>query len=273
MLLMTFSYSGMYANDYKRIENIDKEKVWIVAHRALTGEGKYPENSLATIESCIKHELAVIEIDIRETRDGELVVIHDKTIDRTTNGKGNVEDYTLAELKKFNLTHDGVETPYHIPTLEEVFKIVKGKIKVDLDIKFVGIRGHHVLADLLKKHKLHDQMIIFLYSKDDLSFAKELYSKSMIMPRARSLEDVNFFSTLPYIDIIHIDDKSYDDIVMKNLMRQDIRIWKNALGHYDSLEKEGQDGFKNFFETYPYINVVQTDLGVQLKDFLKTKFD
>src|SRR6202000_454830 len=76
----------------------------------------------------------VVEIDLNETSDGVVVVMHDGTIDRTTDGKGKPSDYTLAELKKFHLRNGlGRPTRNTIPTLEEVMLVAKGKVLVNLD--------------------------------------------------------------------------------------------------------------------------------------------
>jgi len=247
-----------------------KEKIWIVAHRALTGENIYPENSLATIESCIRNKIDVVEIDVRETKDGKLIVIHDKTVDRTTTGKGNVKDYTLEEIKRLRLVHDGVVSNQQVPTLEEVLQMVKNKIMVDLDIKLDTITSYQKVADLISKHQIEDQMIVFLYDKEEIEAAHRMFKKVNIMPRARSLVDVESIrEKYPFISIIHIDEKSYDNDMMKRLVTGGIRIWMNSLGEYDKEVLAGKNGFDNFFSKYPNVNVVQTDCAIQLLKYLK----
>ena len=101
-----------------------------IAHRGGIIPG-YPENTLAAFRQAIKHGAEVIEIDLRGTKDGEVVIVHDETLDRTTNGKGKITDYTLTELKK--LDAGGGE---RIPTYEEVLQLVSGTgVKLLLDIK------------------------------------------------------------------------------------------------------------------------------------------
>lgn len=104
--------------------------VAFVAHRGGIVPG-YPENTLAAFRQAAKHGAEVIEVDLRGTKDGEVVIMHDETFDRTTNGKGKVTDYTLAELKK--LDAGGGE---RIPTYEEALQLVAGTgVKLLLDIK------------------------------------------------------------------------------------------------------------------------------------------
>lgn len=76
----------------------------------------------------------MVEIDLKKTKDGHLVLIHDRTVDCTMNGKGKVEDYTLAELKAMQLKNGvGCKTRHQIPTLEEVMLLCKGKVMVNID--------------------------------------------------------------------------------------------------------------------------------------------
>src|SRR4029453_16996566 len=94
--------------------------VAFVAHRGGIVPG-YPENTLVAFRQAVKHGAEVIEVDLRATKDGEVVIMHDETLDRTTNGNGKVIDYTLAELKK--LDAGGGE---RIPTYEEGLRLVAG---------------------------------------------------------------------------------------------------------------------------------------------------
>ena len=108
------------------------KSVLVVSHRADWRNA--PENSLQTIQNCIDMGIDIVEIDLKETKDGQLILMHDKTIDRTTTGKGKPEDYTLAELRQFRLRNGaGHKTAHLIPTFEEVMNLCKGKILVYVD--------------------------------------------------------------------------------------------------------------------------------------------
>ena len=83
-----------------------------------------PENTLPAFKKAAELEgITGIEFDVQLTKDGEIVVIHDERVDRTTDGTGNVRDYTLAELKKLSITGD--DDSYRIPTLREVLELLK----------------------------------------------------------------------------------------------------------------------------------------------------
>lgn len=107
-------------------------RVLVVAHRA--DWRSHPENSLPAIRSAIAMGVDVVEIDVRRTKDGRFVIIHDLTLDRTTTGRGRVADHTLAELRGLRL-RDGAGTPTAelIPTLEEALDAARGRAVVNLD--------------------------------------------------------------------------------------------------------------------------------------------
>lgn len=97
---------GLEAQNHsdKIIANLQKpasNSVLVVSHRADWRNA--PENSLQAIQNCIDMGVDVIEIDLKKTKDGHLILMHDKKIDRTTTGKGYPADYTLEELRQFRL--------------------------------------------------------------------------------------------------------------------------------------------------------------------------
>lgn len=116
----------------QELRNPDSQKVLVVSHR---GDWRNaPENSLQAFRNCLNMNVDMIEIDLKQTKDGYLVLMHDETIDRTTNGKGRPSDYTLEELRQFRLINGlGRVTDHVIPTLEEVLNLCKGKILINID--------------------------------------------------------------------------------------------------------------------------------------------
>ena len=117
----------------KALLNPNCEQVLVVAHRG-NWRSNAPENSLAAIDSAIQMKVDVVELDVWRTKDGQLVLMHDKTVDRTTNGTGKIADLTLAEIKQLRLKdHSGNLTVHTVPTLEEGLRLAKGKIMVNVD--------------------------------------------------------------------------------------------------------------------------------------------
>ena len=112
-----------------------KNRPWVVAHRGY--RAKYPENTIIAFEAAMAAEADMIELDVCLSRDRIPMVIHDKTLDRTTNGKGLVSAHTLAELKKLDAgSWFGEEFKGEaIPTLMELLLKIKGRITVNIEIK------------------------------------------------------------------------------------------------------------------------------------------
>lgn len=115
------------------VENALKcNEILVAAHRCSWRTA--PENSVQALKDCIEMGVDIAEIDIKKTKDNQLIVMHDKTIDRTTTGKGKPEDYTLEEIKKFRLkATTGHPTRHAIPTFEEILLAAKDKIIINID--------------------------------------------------------------------------------------------------------------------------------------------
>jgi glycerophosphoryl diester phosphodiesterase len=102
--------------------------VYIMGHRGAAASE--PENTLRSIRTALAMGVAAVEIDVQLTKDGELAVIHDGTVDRTTNGKGAVKDFTLAELKGLDAGQGEA-----IPSLAEVVAAVAGRAHLVIELK------------------------------------------------------------------------------------------------------------------------------------------
>lgn len=112
----------------------------VIAHRGGVSLG--PENSLSAIERSMLLGVDAVEVDVRLSADGCVVLMHDKAVDRTTNGKGRVENLSLGQLKELLLLDaDGNVTDESVPTLAEVFELVGGRCRVLVDVKECNGRG------------------------------------------------------------------------------------------------------------------------------------
>lgn len=111
----------------------------IETHRGLSGV--YPENTLASFQAAIDLGVDRIEMDLHLTKDNEVVILHDDTLERTTNGNGPVDQKTLEEIKKLDAGSwkDEKFKGERVPTLKEVLKLAKDKVMVNLDIKTAAV--------------------------------------------------------------------------------------------------------------------------------------
>ncbi|WP_059172150.1 glycerophosphodiester phosphodiesterase [Bacillus sp. FJAT-27445] len=153
-------------------------KTKIFAHRG--SKGTHPENTLEAFREAIRLGVDGIELDVHLSKDGELVIIHDETVDRTTNGSGNVRDMTVEELKSldagswFGWEFQGAT----IPTLDEVLALLKGTgIRLNVEIKsdvipYKGIEKK--VLEALARHSYKENAIISSFNHYSLKRVREL---------------------------------------------------------------------------------------------------
>lgn len=246
------------------------ERVLVAAHRA--AHNAYPENSLAAMNEAIRIGVDIIETDVRETKDGVLVCMHDGTIDRTTTGKGKVEDLTYAELQQYFLLYNGKPTLEKIPTFKEALQLIKGKIMLDIDFKADGNRAALSTAKMLRNMKIEKQCLFFLYDYKDAVGLHKMNKKIQFMPRAYSKADVDSILKMNLASpAIHGDESFYTDALMGKIRSRGKRVWMNALGKYDDLEEVKKDsGFDELLQKQQ-INIIQTNYPEELLVYLRTK--
>lgn len=153
-------------------DTFDASSIKVISHRG--ANDRYPEHTLLAYEQAIKDKADYIEIDLRITKDNQLIAMHDETIDRTTNGSGNVSDYTLEEIKKLRTIYRENQYQEAVPTMEEIIKkfgkTTKYYIELrDLDDKPVMVEK---LSDLLKQYDLLSEKYIIIQSFSDKSLDK-----------------------------------------------------------------------------------------------------
>ncbi|MBE5917071.1 MAG: glycerophosphodiester phosphodiesterase [Pseudobutyrivibrio ruminis] len=148
------------------------------AHRGFSG--KYPENTMLAFEKAIEVGCEGIEFDVHFSKDGKLVIVHDETIDRTSNQTGFVKDLTYEELCEADFSYK-FQKEYgfqRIPTLEEYLELIKDKdIITNIELKtgifeYPGIEK--AVYDLIKKYDLRDQMIISSFNHYSIMRMKEI---------------------------------------------------------------------------------------------------
>lgn len=258
--------------------------VLVVAHRADWRNA--PENSLQAIQNCIKMGVDMVEIDLKKTKDGHLILLHDKKLDRTTTGSGLPQDYTLEELNKFYLRNGaGHKTVHPIPTLEEVMMLCKGKIMVNID------KGYDYFQDvyrILEKTGTTDQCII----KSDFPYEKvadehgDILEKMTFMPvvnlnqpEAETIIDGYIQHLKPTVfELVFSNDSPETLRLIKKVRDSGAKIFVNAMwpelcgGHDDdkAVEQKKYDQSWGWI-TDQGITLIQTDRPKDLLKYLKKK--
>lgn len=170
------------------------DRIMVVAHRGCHNAapthrlGPAPENSLAALENCVAMGVDMLEIDVRRSADGELVVIHDATVDRTTTGTGAVAAMTLAELRALRLRQnlggcDAAPAAERIATLDEMLAAARGRILVNLDVKDAV---YVETVDAVLRAGMADQVIV----------------KAVAGPLARPLAAMALYDRVPFMPIL-----------------------------------------------------------------------
>ncbi len=159
----------------------------LLAHRGLFRHG--PENTLPAFAACLELRLG-FELDVRRSKDGRLVVVHDATLQRTTDGKGKVAEHSLAELKK--LDAGGWFAPAfaatRIPTLDEVFALLKARGQADslvaIDLKIDDGKVEADVVRLAKKHGVLSRLLVIGTAIDSPAVRKRLRAADEATPSA-----------------------------------------------------------------------------------------
>jgi len=137
----------------------------VTGHRGAAG--LEPENTLRSIQKAIDLGVDRVEIDVRVTRDGHLVVIHDETVDRTTDGHGYVKDLTFSELRSLDAGKGE-----KIPTLEEALRLTRGRVTLQIELK--APEAAEPTVHLIERQKAEREVIITSFMHELLGRVHDL---------------------------------------------------------------------------------------------------
>lgn len=276
-LLISILFSAVFLFSFKADQQFSKVLaafkdgksgyVMVAAHRA--SHKMYVENSIPAIKHAIEIGVDVIEVDVKVTKDSVVVLNHDGKIDRTTNGTGDPEKYTWAELQKFRLEMpDGKLTNEKLATFEEALLIAKRKALIDIDIKTSNLKP---VVDVIKKTGTQNQVFFFDNDYDALKEVLTMLPEAILMPRAYSYEMADSALRVFAPEVVHIDESFYTPELTKLIRQKDARIWINALDGADRQIRIGKgpaaiDSLLRFGA-----NIIQTDEPERLIEILKEK--
>jgi glycerophosphoryl diester phosphodiesterase len=157
-------------------------KPWVIAHRGASGNA--PENTMAAFERAVALGAGFIETDLHLTRDAQFVAIHDPTLERTTNGQGNVRDFTLAEIRKLDagMWFDREFMGQRVPTLDQIVEFAaKHDVIFYLELKYEAAWGmHHSLLGALSKSGGAARSIVISFSEATLTALRQVDHSAMM---------------------------------------------------------------------------------------------
>lgn len=196
----------------------DSVTILVAAHRGAHDQA--PENSLAAFQNAIDLGADFIETDVRQTRDGELILMHDDKVDRTTDGSGLVKEKTLADISRLFLSGN-----QRVPTLRQALELVRGRIFLDLDIKSAGVEK---IVRLLQETGTRQQVLLF-GSVAKLDSLIALDRTLLIMPRAKTVRDLQMLFQRYHPPAMHVDASFFRSTDAAPWREQGAHIWLNAL--------------------------------------------
>ena len=280
------SHSPRIADIYDLLSRSNPD-ILTIAHRGLWSAA--PENSLAAIRAAAELGVEFVEIDTQTTGDGHLVVIHDKTLDRTTSAKGIVGSTSFATVRDARLRagaggETATVTDERVPTLEEALEEARGRVFVNIDTKFP--RELPLVISAVRRLRAEDHVII----------------KSDIDPQSGSFPvlDADWFGTIPHMPMFPArPGKFADDLRMieplkapmievkfsdiadlaagrEELERQDIRLWINTLDVSFNLDFNDSRALKDPEGVWGAlvaagVGAIQTDTNVEFKQWLAAR--
>lgn len=286
ILFLYFSPFLIFAQtnvDETRRKLLDKNSkdVLVVSHR---GDWRYaPENSLAAIENAIKMGVDVVEIDIQKTKDGKLILMHDRTLDRTTTGKGKVSEWTLDSIKTLKLKNGiAIKTVHQIPTLEDALIASKGKIMLNLDKAYPVFDEVYAL---LEKTETIDHII--MKGTASAQKVKEQFGKyldkviympivNLDKPDAQAVIN-DFIKELNPVafELLYVKDSNPLPKQLTETLKGKSLIWYNTLwdtmagGHDDDMSLKDPDKGYGYLVNELNARILQTDRPQYLIDYLK----
>lgn len=290
--MLSCNSEPQYANRAEKIvaeiHNPNSKKIVVASHR---GDWRnYPENSIPAIESVIKMGVDIMELDLKMTKDSVLVLCHDRTIDRTTNGKGRVCDITYDSLMTFNLkrAHNVKTDTLKMPTLRQALECCKDRIVVNVDQGYefydqvlaiteelgvtdqILIKGKKPVSVVAEKMAAHPHNMMYMPIIDILKpSGQKLFSEYMETGTVPLAYEVCYNEMTPEVQEC-----------MKKVIATGSKLWVNTLwpslcggvGNDDDAAYE----CKNPGDVYDqYINMgvtmIQTDRPAFLIDYLRKK--
>lgn len=281
LLVSNMSFSQKKDTHYLKFNNsteahqfIRYEKnnpVIVSAHRG-GREAGFPENSMESFQNVLNYMPAIFEIDPRLTKDSVIVLMHDATLDRTTNATGKLADYTWDELQHVRLKDsEGNTTDMKIPLLEDVIAWSKGKTIINLDKKDVPM---HRIVELIKKCRVESHLMLTVHTGAEARYYYDRLPDIMFSAFARNRKEYNdlVISGVPWKNMIAyvgtaIDEKNSD--IVAELHKNGVKCMISLAPTHDKLpDKPARaGGYRKEILAAP--DIIESDIPVEVWEVLQ----
>ncbi len=246
----------------KQFKDPDNKVVWVMTHRAHTTDYSIPENSISAVNAAIASGADAIELDTHRTKDGHIVVCHDQTIDRTTDGKGDITEMTLAEIRQYNLKdRNGIVTDEKMPTLEEFLKAGRGKIYFDLDYSPRTASTQEVMT-IVEELDMMEQCWFYCNNTAKVQEVLALDSDAHVYPWATQYAPLvglngNYFVQYSYVP-------NGGSTALGNAPKDGMLVSATMLGSGIPTDRIDNGQLDELLEQFPGIHMIMTDCPKEL---------
>lgn len=288
LFLAAFSVLQLVAQDRvtqirEKLLSRDQNSVMVVAHR---GDWRnFPENSLEAIDNAIKMGVDIVELDVARTKDGVLILMHDRTLNRTTTGKGLITEANMDDIRKLNLRNGcNIRTIHKVPTLEEALLHAKGKIMINLDkadvyfdeiyellkktgtAKQIIMKGRKPVSEVKKQFGEYLEEVIYMpiVDLDKPEAEKQIYKF------VQELSPVAF-------ELLFVKDSNELPKQLPAQLKGKSLIWYNTLwdtmagGHDDDMSLSDPDAGYGYLIDKLGARIIQTDRPAYLLEYLRKR--
>ncbi len=209
------------------------EHIMVIAHRG-AHEG-IPSNTLLSLKEAIRLGVDYVECDIRTTADNRLVIMHNDTVDGTTNGKGKIRDMTLKQIRKLDA---GIKVGPQfagtkVPTLDEMLKTARGKIGIYADTKDASPEA---LLGALKKYNMLSHAVIYGYHLDFFEGVAKLDPNAWIMPESRNEMVLQNLLHEFHLKVVAFSASDFKEPLISMTKQAGAKIYVDRLGPADNPE-------------------------------------
>jgi glycerophosphoryl diester phosphodiesterase len=238
--------------------------VAVIGHRA--GGGIAPENTLAAIRQAIRLGVDYVELDVRTTRDGVLVIMHDATVDRTTDGHGAVRDLTLPEIRRLTVKTQFGDAfrDVRVPTFDEALALCRGRVNLYLDHKEADTRA---ALSALRSHGMERNVLVY-NSPAGVKEWKRLATSIPVMPSLpeafRKPGGIAAFETECPTEALDGHLREWTKVLVGQAHAAGVRVYVDVMGASDNA-----DGYAK--AAAMGVDGVQTDYPDRLLRFLREK--
>lgn len=265
LLLPLFSVLFLFAQEDQSLGfRQSKNKIFVIAHRG--AHIGIPENSLPAYQKAIDLGCDFVEIDVRTTKDGKFVSVHNSSIDDYVKGtKEKVKDMTLAQLKMFDIgSRVGPEwTDTRIPTVREILKLCQGKIGIYLDLKDAPVPE---LMKLIKKYHMENDVIWYISSQYLIRMKNvdTVFGNSFPMPDPGTEKELDMVLAKLKPAVVATDMGVLSKSFVEKAHKKNVKVFvdedKGTESEWSEILSWGTDG-------------IQTNDPEKLIQFLKNKYD